>query len=113
VIKCTAKPEISIVNMTKGALHSDTTFYTGIYKNNGDSTEKLYSYYFNIYDNSNKLVATSGEQLHNAEEDISINESKDEYQLLVALEENKIYTIVYGGTTVNGLEIKTVPYRIV
>lgn len=113
IIKCTAKPEISIVNMTEGALHSDTTFYTGIYKNNGDSTEKLYSYYFNIYDNSNKLVATSGEQLHNAEEDILINESKDEYQLLVALEENKIYNIVYGGTTVNGLEIKTVPYRIV
>lgn len=113
VIKCTAKPEISIVNMTEGALHSDTTFYTGIYKNNGDSTEKLYSYYFNIYDNSNKLVATSGEQLHNAEEDISINESKDEYQLLVALEENRIYNIVYGGTTINGMRIETVPYRIV
>lgn len=113
IIKCTSKPEMSIVNMTEGALHSDTTFYTGIYRNNGDSTEKLYSYYFNVYDNSNNLIATSGEQLHNAEEDISIDESKDEYQLLIALEENKIYNIVYGGTTINGMRIETVPYRIV
>lgn len=113
IIKCTSKPEMFIVNMTKGALHSDTTFYTGIYKNSGDSTEKLYSYYFNIYDNSNNLIATSGEQLHNAEEDTSIDESKDEYQLLIALEENKIYNIVYGGTTINGMKIETVPYRIV
>ena len=113
IIKCTSKPEISIANMTEGALHSDTTFYTGIYKNSGDSTEKMYSYYFNIYDNSNNLIATSGEQLHNAEEDTSIEESKDEYQLLIALEENKIYNIVYGGTTINGMKIETIPYRIV
>ena len=113
IIKCTSKPEISIANMTEGTLHSDTTFYTGIYKNSGDSTEKLYSYYFNIYDNSNNLIATSGQQLHNAEEDISIDGSKDEYQLLIALEENKIYNIVYGGTTINGMKIETVPYRIV
>ena len=113
IIKCTSKPEISIVNMTEGALHSDTTFYTGIYKNSGDTTEKLYSYYFNIYDNSNNLITTSGEQLHNAEEDTSIEESKDEYQLLIALEKNKIYNIVYGGTTINGMKIETVPYRIV
>lgn len=113
IIKCTAKPSISIANMKEGELHSNQTFYTGVYQNLGDSTEKLYSYYFNIYDNSNKLIATSGVLLHNSETDTAISESKDEYQLMFVLEDNKIYNMVYGGTTINGLEVQTVPYRIV
>jgi hypothetical protein len=38
--------------------------YIGFYnqdKINGDTTERVYSYRFDVYDSLNKLVATSGE----------------------------------------------------
>ncbi len=114
VVKCTAKPTMYISGMSEGELHVDRGHYTGVYTNPGDLTEKLYTYYFNVYDNKGQLVTTSGEQLHNFEEDESITESKDDFNLLVELEDDKIYKIIYGGTTTNGMKVQiAAPYKIV
>ena len=48
--------------------------YIGLYSNPEDSTERLYSYHFNLYDNDSNLIQTSGEKIHNAENDISLLE---------------------------------------
>jgi hypothetical protein len=45
--------------MDANKLHSDFGTYVGQYYN-ADTTEKLYTYSFNIYDNQDYLVATSG-----------------------------------------------------
>lgn len=113
IIKCTSKPIVSISGMSFEQLHSDLGYYTGIYTNTGDSTEKIYTYYFNIYDNMDKLVYSTGDILHNYEEDSVINESRDNFWLTCPLEENTIYKLVYGGTTTNGLKVETQRYRII
>lgn len=113
IIKCTTNPTIYIANMVEGTVHSNIGNYTGIYSNLGDQTEKIYSYYFSLYDNYNQLIMTTGDLLHNAENDTSIEESKDEFQLSTYLEENKIYNLVYGVTTINGIKKETNKYKIV
>ena len=114
VIKCTSQPTMYISGLVEGELQSDRGKYTGVYTNPGDLTEKLYTYYFNVYDNKDRLVTTTGELLHNFEEDESILESKDEFELLIGLEDNQTYKIMYGGTTTNGMRVKTNgTYRIV
>jgi hypothetical protein len=51
--------------------------YVGIYKHE-DIPEKAYSYCFNIYEND-KIVLTSGTQIHNNENDVATNESYDSW----------------------------------
>jgi hypothetical protein len=48
--------------------------YVGVYKNPGDTAERLYSYCFNLYDNENNLLRTSGEKIHNSELDPGLDE---------------------------------------
>lgn len=112
IVKYTTKPELTIVGMDANELHSDLGTYVGKYYNK-DITETLYTYCFNIYDNHNNLVATSGEQLHNHETDTEINETIDSFTLSTALEENKFYKIVYCGITTNGMKVSSPYYRIV
>ena len=113
VVKYTAKPELSIGNMNANELHSDLGTYEGRYYNNGDVTEKLYSYRFDVYDNHDTLIVSSGDQLHNHETDIAIDETTDEFTLPISLEENKIYKIIYSGITTNGMSVSSPYYRIV
>ena len=113
VIKCTTRPEVRIDGLEEAQLHSDSRFYVGYYNQaNKDVTEKVYSYNFTIYDENNSILETSGELLHNHENDDNIYESSDSYKMLKSLEENKIYTIVYTVTTANGLTQSSPRYRI-
>lgn len=114
VIKYTTTPEVIIEGLQDSQLHSDIRAYVGKYsQEKKDITEKVYSYNFTIYDENNKVLETSGELLHNHENDDEIYETHDSYHIIKSLEENKIYTIVYTITTTNGV-IKSSPrYRIV
>ena len=113
VFKYTEEPEVYIEGLADSQLHSDTRSYIGVYSQEGkDVTEKVYSYNFTIYDEQNKVLETSGEQLHNHENDDKIYETADLFTMTKSLEENKIYSIVYTVTTANGIVKSSPKYRI-
>ena len=66
----------------------------------GDSSEKEYSYCFNIYENNNILFST-GEQLHNYELE------QDEFEFNYILNELLTYAIEYIVTTSNNMTVST------
>jgi len=83
-----------------------------VYRNPGDSTERLYSYRFNLYDNENNLLQTSNEKIHNAEMDIDLTEQIDIFKIEQDLEINKSYYLEYQIKTINGLIDTSGKYRI-
>lgn len=100
VVKYTAKPTVEILEM------SDGTTFIGRYGQDAekpDITEKVYSYRFDLRDNNNVLIETSGEMLHNSSFDTANYESIDTFTLTKTLEENKMYYLDYIVTTVNGM----------
>lgn len=113
VSKYTSKPSLTINNFTSGIVNTHTLKYVGIYnQQNGDITEKVYSYRFDICDTSGKIVYTSGEQLHNNSNDTESYTSYDIYELNYDLPIDVVYRIKYTITTINGLEVSTPNYRI-
>lgn len=113
VFKYTEEPNVYIDGLEGSQLHSDTRTYIGVYSQEGkDVTEKVYSYNFTVYDEQGKILETSGEQLHNHENDDVIYKSSDSFTMIKSLEENKIYTIIYTVTTANGVIKSSPKYRI-
>ena len=113
VFKYTEEPNVYIDGLEGSQLHSDTRTYIGVYSQEGkDVTEKVYSYNFTVYDEQGKILETSGEQLHNHENDDVIYKSSDSFTMIKSLEENKIYTIIYTVTTANGVIKFSPKYRI-
>lgn len=105
VAKYTSEPELSINS-------KDGYTYLGIYNQESDLLEKLYSYCFTLFEkvgNSEKIIETSGEQLHNSSKDTKQGESINTYIIKSELEKNKIYRLEYKIKTINNLEktIKT------
>ena len=115
VVKYTSKPNVSVDSLEPGKVNMNENRYIGSYNQSGsdkDTTEKVYSYRFNIYDNAGNLHETSGECLHNSFEDENVFSSYDEYVLKKDLIINKNYTIQYIVKTNNGLVEKSPKYRI-
>lgn len=114
ITKFTTKPTVKLVgDLTPGKLHCVNYSYTGEYSQVGlDSTEKVYSYEFAVYDKNNNLYLTSGELLHNHENDTEGNLSTDTWELTKALPEDEVFTLYYKVTTSNGLEESSAGYRI-
>lgn len=113
VIKYTTEPEVIIENLDSAIVQNHIYTYIGKYSQQGkDTTEKVYSYNFTIYDDKKEIFETSGEQLHNHENNDSVYASSDSYTLIKALEEDKIYTIVYTITTANGIVKSSNEYSI-
>lgn len=111
--KYTTKPNLYINNLNANFINTHEYKYIGYYsQRNGDITERVYSYRFDIYDYNNKIIATSGEQLHNSSNDTELDESYDEFLFSQDLELNKPYRVKYTITTVNGLTISSYRYRI-
>lgn len=118
VLKYTSTPKLSIQELENSSRHTYT--YTGIYSqvpnddnDIRDTTEKVYSYYFKLYDENNELVAESGELLHNSSNDTDPQWSSDIWTVRKNLNANVHYTIEYGVTTVNGLVADPVQYSII
>lgn len=115
VVKYTSKPEVIVDSLEHGKVNMNENRYIGSYSQIGsdkDTTEKVYSYRFDIYDNAGNLHETSGECLHNSFEDENVFSSHDEYVLKKDLIINKNYTIQYTIKTNNGLVEKSHKYRI-
>lgn len=111
--KYTTKPLLFINDLNKDLINSHEYEYTGYYKQtNGDKTERVYSYRFDIYNSNEKIIASSGDQLHNSQNDTELDESYDRFLFSQDLELNKPYRIKYTVTTTNGLTISSYRYRI-
>ena len=71
--------------------------------NQKDSTEKLYSSRFVVYDLDGNIVKDSGDILHNTTNDTKSYEATENFMIADDLDLNKIYYLYYIATTVNGL----------
>lgn len=114
IVKFTTKPIVKLAgDLIPGKLYCVNYSYTGEYSQEGlDSTEKVYSYEFAVYDKNNNLYLTSGELLHNHENDTEGNVSTDTWELTKALPEDEVFTLYYKVTTSNGLEESSPGYKI-
>lgn len=115
VFKYTTEPNLVISNLKEGQVNFQSYIYTGKYsqdKEKGDVTERVYSYCFEIYDRSNNLIMTSGEQLHNSDNDTETNEQIDVWEVKTSLPQDIVYQIYYKVKTNNNLEVSSASYLI-
>ena len=113
LVKYTTKPEVNIVGLNPYEINTHTFEYMGYYsQKDGDITERVYSYCFDVYDSYNQLFSSSGWQLHNCDNDDTISESYDSFILQQDLQIDASFYIVYRVKTTNNLNISTDKYRI-
>lgn len=113
VVKYTTKPIVEIAGLESSGVNSHVYQYVGRYNQEGqDTTEKAYSYCFNLYDGNGTLLQTSGEQIHNNSHDTEYYESVDLYDIQQDLETNKSYFLEYIVTTSNKMRVSSGDYRI-
>lgn len=106
-IKYTTEPSISVLDSTDGFT------YTGLYnQKDGDTTEKIYSYQFDLKNNKGQIIETSGECLHNSSFDTENYQSTDSFTITYDLEPNITYYLTYKVKTINGLEKTSLAKRL-
>ena len=113
VIKCTAKPDITIDKLKLNGINQHIGTYIGKYsQTDKDPTERVYSYQFTVKDKLGNVVATSGEQLHNSSTDVSATESQDSWTMEQILNLDEEYEITYQVKTLNNYITASDTYRI-
>lgn len=113
VAKYTTMPDIAIDGLEFKVINTHQHRYLGTYsQKNKDITERVYSYRFDIYDIDRNIIATSGDLLHNRNNDINNYESQDEWVYQKELDIDSPYYIQYTVTTLNNLTVSTNGYRI-
>lgn len=112
IIKYTSKPDLYIYDVEQGPINSHLYEYKGIYHQSQDTSERVYSYRFDVYDPNDNLILTSGDMIHNHADDTELDESYDTYLFSQDLEVGAIYKIQYTVTTNNLLTLSTPRYRI-
>lgn len=118
VTKYTSKPVISIKGLLGNRINSHTFSYTGEYSqittqtDKRDSTEKLYSSKFIIYDSNDKIVEESEEIIHNITKDSIPHQAVEEWRHGRSLQMNESYFIQWVVTTSNNMVVSTMKYRI-
>lgn len=114
VAKYSTKPNVYINGLRKGFINSYVNSYTGCYEQiNQDTTEKVYTYRFDVYNENNEICWTTGDLLHNSSLDTNADFSQDIYYLNHDIEEDKIYYIQYSITTINKISISTPKYKLI
>ena len=112
IAKYTTEPEVFIENLNKDTINPHVYNYIGKYSQiNGDATEKVHSYCFNLYQD-NDLIKTTDWILHNSNLDENGYESFDLFNLEEDLDLDKIYYIEYKIKTNNNLIVSSGKYPI-
>jgi hypothetical protein len=114
VVKYTSKPSISIEGLNEN-INNHKYCYVGKYVQDesiGDSTEKLYSSRFRLYNSSGKVLIDSGEIIHNILNDTSAYEAIESYEIPRDLDANVSYYLTFQIKTSNNLILETRKYRI-
>lgn len=116
IAKYTAKPNVYIQGLNSeidaNAFYIFKSAYVGVYENTNDPNERPYSYCFQLYDESNILIETSGWRLHNSsvnsleeKKNFTLDQTIDTYTFTSSLQQNLSYYIQYGVRTINNVEI--------
>lgn len=103
IFKYTTMPELSI------DISDNDYVFMGIYNQpDGDKTEKVYSYCFDLYENDN-IILSSGTLIHDSSTDMIEGLSQDKWEVKEYFIQDiaKTYTIQYSVTTINGLYCKS------
>ena len=114
IAKYTTEPQVFIENLNKDTINPHTYNYIGKYSQNqinGDTTEKVHSYCFDLYQD-NELIKTTDWILHNSNLDENGYESFDLFNLEEDLDLDKIYYIEYKIKTNNNLMVSSGKYPI-
>lgn len=117
IIKCIAKPTITINKLNRNSTNYFTGSFTGRYtleEDNVDLSERVYSYEFNIYDSEGHLYITSGVQIHDNNSDSNVYICEDTWtpEKFGNEESHSYYTIQYKITTLNGYIGYSPKYRL-
>lgn len=115
IIKYVAKPSIKIDGFVQNTVNNFLSSFIGVYQqdiNEGDISEKVYSYRFDIWDSNDKLVLTTNERIHNTSNDTENDSSADVWNLDTTIIDEKVYYIQYTVTTLNALTISSPKYSI-
>lgn len=114
VTKCVSKPIVYINGFDSSSINLFSNEYLGVYdiSEGRDQSEKVYSYCFDFYDSNDDLVYTSGELIHNSSNDTDYSYSIDNITINDFMEDDKVYSVKYTITTMNGLVVSTPRYQI-
>lgn len=113
VVKYTTVPNISIDGLLFGHINTHNYSYTGVYSQlNGDTTEKMYYYRFQVFDGWGNTVEDTDFVLHKQSEDDLVYEQHASFSLARDLNVDESYYIQFSVKTTNGLELKTSKYKI-
>lgn len=114
VTKRTTAPVVSIEKMSFGIINSHNYYYTGVYsQQDRDTTEKLYSSRFKLYDENGNIIKDTGDILHSSMNDTLPYEATESFKFEQDLEINKSFYIQFCTTSVNGIEANSPKYRVI
>lgn len=125
VIKYTTKPDVYIENFTFGDINQHNYHYVGVYSQNKiidettgieisrDTTEKMKSCRFVLYNDDNSVFADSGEIVHTTQNDDVSYMSTEEFLFSQDLDLNRTYYMQFSVKTINGLEYSSSRYRVI
>lgn len=114
IVKCISKPKIFIEGYSSNTVNLFNGSFLGVYnqKDSLDKTEKVYSYRFDFYDIDDNLVHTSGELIHNINNDSDPDYSTDRYICNDFIKPTETCKLVYTVTTMNGYTGSSPRYKI-
>lgn len=125
IVKYTSTPRVVIDGLDPIQSNNHNYVYTGLYRqanydeDNGtyateayDTSEKLYSSRFCLYDENYTLIKDTGDILHNAHGDVSAYEATDTFEFHDDFEIDKPYYIEYIATTSNGMVVSSPRYKL-
>lgn len=111
VIKYTTTPAVQIEELENSNAHIYK--YTGKYsQKDGDISEKVYSYQFNLLNENKEVINSSGWLIHNNLNNDEAYQSIDIYELNEDLQVGHTYFLNYEVKTINGLHVKSKNYEI-
>ena len=114
IVKCISKPTIYIEGYSSSSVNLFNGSFLGVYDqgDNFDKTEKVYSYRFDFYDMDDNIVQTSGELIHNINNDSNNSYSIDRYICNDFIKPTETYKLVYTVTTMNGYVGSSPRYKV-
>jgi len=112
VAKYTSRPTVKINELKTTTSNRHCYEYTGVYHQDGDNSEKLYSSNLLLLDSDYNVIYQSDEVIHSAGNDVLPNEATELFTIPFELDINKRYRMRWRVTTVNGLSVSTPEYRI-
>lgn len=125
VIKYTTLPTVSIEKFEFGQINQHNYNYVGVYSQDKfvdaitgetvkrDTTEKMYSCRFIIYNDDNSIFADSGQIIHKTQNDSVSYTSYEDYIFSRDLDINRTYYVRFIVKTTNGLEASSPRYRVI